>query len=349
MRKGGYVPELDGLRAIAIGLVMLYHFWTYTGTELVGRAMGRVALAGWAGVDLFFVLSGFLITGILLDARGTAHRWRSFVLRRALRIFPLYYAVLFALLTASLAIKAFHIGIDNPDVSHPERLGWNFLYLTNVAQAIHGTNWVPLDIAWSLAVEEQFYLLFPLLVFSVSERRLAQVLGGAVLVAVAFRVGWFLATADPIGPYALLPARMDQLAIGGLAALALRHPSTPWAKRIRVAALPLALGAIAMLAWQDRSDLAFIAVGYTLTGLAGAAVVVTIVQGGWPVVKRGLALRPLVWVGKVSYGLYLFHVFAREAIQRAPVIGDLPSDSLPAAILLTGLMTALACALAALS
>jgi len=93
-RKLTYMPELDGMRAIAIGAVMLYHFWDYGGSNVVGQAVSVVASTGWSGVDVFFAISGFLITGILLDARDRSGYFRRFFIRRSLRIFPLNLAPL---------------------------------------------------------------------------------------------------------------------------------------------------------------------------------------------------------------------------------------------------------------
>src|SRR6476661_2144410 len=96
-----YIREFDGLRGLSIGMVILYHCWAYQGSGIAGNIVQRLSIMGWCGVDVFFVLSGFLITGILLDTRESDNYWRSFFIRRGLRIFPLYYAVLIILLVNS--------------------------------------------------------------------------------------------------------------------------------------------------------------------------------------------------------------------------------------------------------
>ncbi len=345
-----YIAELDGLRAVAIGLVMLYHFWSYRGEAAVGRFVSQIASIGWMGVDVFFVISGFLITGILLAAKGRPHAWRTFYVRRALRIFPLYYAVLVLLVVLAATVVAFELpGRDSPDVRNVGRAWWNALYLSNVAIALHGSNWIPFDISWSLAVEEQFYLLYPFLVLGVSERRLGHVLVGIVASAIAFRVGWFVATGDAYGASALLPARMDQLAIGGLGTLLVRRADAGELRAVRFAAGPLAAVALALLLTRGRDDLAFTTAAYTLTALATGALVVGLASGGFGPVRRALSLAPVVWVGKVSYGLYLLHVFAREVVRRIPDGGLISDGSLLGAVTSVVIMTALACGLAAIS
>ncbi|MCC7083966.1 MAG: acyltransferase, partial [Pirellulales bacterium] len=95
-----HIPELDGVRGLSILLVLLYHYWSYQGASPIGQPIGRLAGIGWCGVDVFFVLSGFLITSILLNTRTKPNYWWNFLVRRGLRIFPLYYAVLTAILLA---------------------------------------------------------------------------------------------------------------------------------------------------------------------------------------------------------------------------------------------------------
>ncbi|RMH26225.1 MAG: acyltransferase, partial [Planctomycetota bacterium] len=164
IHRRGYIPEFDGLRGVAILLVMAFHIWRYTGDAVAGRAVSLVAGMGWAGVDVFFVLSGFLITGILLDTKGRPRYWRNFFIRRSLRIFPLYYAVMTALVAGAVVIDRLDLAIDDPALATIDKAWINYLYLTNFVKAFWGANVVPLDIAWSLAVEEQFYIFFPFVV-----------------------------------------------------------------------------------------------------------------------------------------------------------------------------------------
>jgi peptidoglycan/LPS O-acetylase OafA/YrhL len=169
------LPTLDGLRGVAILLVLLSHLTLYSEmstTTLLDRAYQRATLAGWVGVDLFFVLSGFLITGILLDLKGSSRFFRTFYARRVLRIFPLYYAFL----------AIFYIALPQLLSSKDQVLRlladqkWYWLYLQNLQMARDG--WpVPKYLAhfWSLAVEEQFYLIWPLGVLKYGRRGLIAV------------------------------------------------------------------------------------------------------------------------------------------------------------------------------
>jgi peptidoglycan/LPS O-acetylase OafA/YrhL len=161
------VPALDGVRGLAALLVMIFHFGR---AEVPGRgaaAVGFFAQFGWGGVDLFFVLSGFLICGILLDTRDRPGFLRTFYTRRALRIFPLYFAF--------LAAYIFVIAPRLPGASDIEvRQRWLWLYVSNFDVAAHG--WYSgggshANHLWSLAIEEQFYLLAPFAVLALSRRR----------------------------------------------------------------------------------------------------------------------------------------------------------------------------------
>src|SRR5665213_1680952 len=162
-RLSSRILELDGLRAFAIIPVILHHCWPTGGwTSFVGEA-------GWMGVDLFFVLSGYLITGILLNTIGGKGGYRNFLARRALRIFPLYYACL-ALFTAVAVFRPEHGSWEA--MKAWGGVGWFFVYLGNIHAAWMNSLPPVLSFAtlWSLQVEEQYYLLFPLAVALLSAR-----------------------------------------------------------------------------------------------------------------------------------------------------------------------------------
>jgi len=330
--------------------VMFYHFWKYAGDNAVGAALTHAASSGWAGVDVFFVLSGFLITGILLDSRTDKGRWRTFYIRRGLRIFPLYYAVLTGLLILQLAVERYDLPFRDPSLANIENIWVNYLYLTDFSIVIHGSNWAPLDISWSLAVEEQFYLVYPFVVWGVRQRRLMGVLIGAVVFAALFRAGSFILSGENLRTaYALPLSRMDQLAMGGIACLLIRHHkdvAAMWARRL---ALPLIAAASVLLLTLTREDLAFVIAGYFTTAAATTALMIWIVCGGARPLARVLRAAPLVWVGKVSYGLYLLHLFAAAAVLQGPLKGALSGDSLAMEAARVGLMSAVALVLAWLS
>ena len=220
----GHLPALDGIRGLAILMVMVYHLTLLPGDAGVDRIWAAVAAFGWAGVDLFFVLSGFLITGILWEARGgpPGAYFRNFYARRTLRIFPLYYAVMVLLLVVL------------PRLPHPQaaRYGavggeqvWYWTYLSNFAIGLrHEWNLGSLDVSWSLAIEEQFYLVWPAVVLLLGRRALMGFCAAVVAAAVLCRTALTLSGGHPIAISVLTPCRMDALAVGAFLALAVRGP-----------------------------------------------------------------------------------------------------------------------------
>jgi peptidoglycan/LPS O-acetylase OafA/YrhL len=291
------MPQLDGLRAIAVGLVLLQH---YGAPSPWMSAVGP----GGLGVSLFFVLSGFLLTGILLDARPAegAPVWptlRVFYARRFLRILPLYYLVLAttALLDLGPARRA---------------LGYNVLYLANVYFARRGAWDGPISPLWSLAVEEQFYLLWPWLVLGLS---MATARRAAIALACAgplFRLG-FLGLFGP-SPFALLLplGYTDQLAWGGVLAFVARERSASALRALDAAALvALPLWVASALAPPARVGgpwwLLVWALRPTAVALLSLACVRRAARGIDGPAGALLASAPLTHVGKVSYGVYLLH------------------------------------------
>jgi peptidoglycan/LPS O-acetylase OafA/YrhL len=296
---------LDGLRGVAILAVMLYHFTgSYKGANPLLRLWSGVAGAGWMGVDLFFVLSGFLITGILYDTAHAEHKVKNFYARRALRIFPLFYAVLFGLL---LLTPVLHMHW------RPEHLLY-FFYLSNIDHLLVPdfqlpSQWVNLGHLWSLAVEEQFYLLWPFVVWRVKNRtRLLRIIL-AVLVAGPILRALLLATGmDALEMSRLLVARADSLLFGGGVALLARGPSPDRipAGKILIISVSL-LGIFLYFAHGPEASSAWIAtVGYSAIAMCSASLILLAQEGSnW---VTALFDRPLLrFFGRYSYGLYLFH------------------------------------------
>jgi peptidoglycan/LPS O-acetylase OafA/YrhL len=320
------VSELDGLRGIAILLVLLFHF---TPTSGALRPLAHLMQTGWIGVDLFFVLSGYLITGILLDTVGRPHYYRNFIVRRSLRIFPAYYACLFlyAWLTFVPSPVNWKVFLTVHDA------GWYVFYLGNVWAFLRNA-WPGAAIMtplWSLQVEEQFYWSFPFIVWAVKPRTLARILAASVAVALVLRTLLvILAPENGIGTYVLTPCRMDALAMGGLVAVAARE-RPEWLKKGRIGRATLICGAVftaVCLAFGESALASPVmrTLGYTSIDLFFTGVLILLLSGRPPVLVRVCRQGWLVWVGVISYGLYLLHIPALVAMDKwiAPAMGVVP-------------------------
>jgi peptidoglycan/LPS O-acetylase OafA/YrhL len=305
------IPALDGLRGVAILLVLFAHFAQPLNHG--GRFdywLSVASLGGYAGVDLFFVLSGFLITGVLLDAKRAArpHAYRTFYVRRALRILPLYYGVVLALT------------LRHPSGPVHDLQWWYWLHLTNIGQALVRP-WYGPGHFWSLAVEEQFYLVWPFVVLSVSERRLLQVCLACTVIALGFRAAMVGAGVDDWSIYVMPFTRMDTLVAGGALAVLARRPRglaayVPQAKRWGPVAALVFVGLFAMQQGLGRWDPAFRTIGYSAVVVLFAAALVLTVAGP----LEGPMSHPVLrFFGVYSYGIYVFHGILVEHVQ--PLVG----------------------------
>jgi len=321
-------PVLDGVRGLAIVAVLLHHFclaYTADGVWLDRVAFG-IADSLWCGVDLFFVLSGFLITGILVDSKGGPHFLRNFYARRTLRIFPLYYACLFAFYIAFPRIP--HPAAQDYIAPSVGDQAWFWTYLTNFKLVERGGLYDVLipNIFWSLAIEEQFYLVWPFVVLALSRRALTWVAGSLVAIALAVRCGLAASGAPSVASFALPFARMDCLAAGALLALALRSQRGLPSRRTGYAVLAgLGVALLAMsvpfggLRWGQTH---VHTVGFTLVAVAFTALVALALPTTSPdriadtsgsgdprsgPLRRALGFGPLRFLGKYSYGLYIVH------------------------------------------
>ena len=314
VERRGYVPELDGVRAVAVSLVLAEH---YTRHELP-LATGRT------GVILFFLLSGFLITGILLDARARAGEvgggaptvLRRFYGRRFLRIFPLYYASLAVLCAAGV-----------PDVRR--YAGWHLAYLSNVLFSRLGVWPAATSHLWSLAVEEQFYLAWPLAILFAPEALLLPAMLALIALAPASRLALGLLW-PPIAPYVLPVCVLDSLGLGALLAYAWRYEVMPWRRLERLVAA-LSAGGLAgyaalylTLRLAGWNELAWVAASDTLTALAMIYVVFAAARGAAGPFGRLLGARPLAYLGRISYGIYLWHLFVPPLLYKAVAAAGAP-------------------------
>jgi peptidoglycan/LPS O-acetylase OafA/YrhL len=324
----GHVAELDGVRGIAIVLVILHHYWPAGGPLLDAKPVINL---GWIGVDLFFVISGFLITGILLDTRGEPGYYRNYLARRALRVFPLYYLLV---ITAFVVIPLVQPGSfwETELVQQSGSPLWYLLYAGNLREAI--TNTEPAYILaplWSLSIEEQFYLTFPFLVALLSRRALVRVLVGMVVLAPVFRTVMLVLFPDHERiQYLATFSRMDVLALGSLLAIAVRSPGKVLPARrttgVSFACL-LAAGVIAYLAGGlDRETVFCRTIGYSLVGVTFLAGVTWTLQGRGSASTAWLRVRPLMHVGKLCYGIYLLQRPAEVVLVKGTSALGIPLD-----------------------
>lgn len=309
-RTHHFLP-LDGMRGIAILLVILVHSFFYNGKSLAGWLMNSLARAGWMGVTLFFVLSGFLITGILLDTHGKRNYLRDFFARRFLRIFPLYFAFLGAYFWAVPCIPYVRSNLSHP-TPDTQILCWT--YLVNMKGYFGGSTPPPLDPLWSLAVEEQVYLVWPFLIAFVPKQKLPALLIAGALLSLSWRVATRL-TGRPIElSYAWTPANLEAFAAGAMVAWLSRNSESKtlavWGFRVA-----LASGFLVAAMWVDQGSFNFwerpfriLTLGISGTTLFfGAAIVCSVTRGNmwWP--NRMLSIKWLCRCGKYSYAMYLFH------------------------------------------
>ena len=314
----GRIPQLDGLRGVAIGLVVLYHYFSLHFTTLPGTLSWYLlypARFGWSGVDLFFVLSGFLIGGILLDAKGSGNYFKVFYLRRFLRIVPIYYL----LLVVFFSLVAWFT--QHPHPIWPWTLQENlprftyFLFLQNIwASKLSVLGSAPLAVFWSLSVEEQFYLTLPMLVRFLTRARLQALAVEIIFLAPVLRIALFSFYPNyPHAWYLLMPCRADSLFFGVLGAILLGESG--WRMRIQQNKRLL------------RGLIVLMAVGIpfvTQTQLAARGLIMVSIMFSWLAAFYLLVLiytvtfseshvtRILNWcwlrrLGVVAYGVYLLH------------------------------------------
>ncbi|MDH5022443.1 acyltransferase family protein [Enterobacter asburiae] len=300
-----HIQQLDGLRAFSVLGVILYHL------GIPGFGMG------WLGVSFFFVLSGFLITRILIESKESNNFFSNFYIRRSLRIFPLYYLYIFIVFIYCLYFDV--QGVNN----------WLYyvFYLQNYTMAWNGFAYVPgqeLGHTWSLAVEEQFYLLWPLVVFLCNRKLIF--ISAIILSCVAISSRFYLAEYTSIVSFAPLFSTMDTLLIGAIIAVISVNQR---AMRI-ISCTLLAVGLFWFISvvkfgaliygWHKGIEAANQSL-YLSSSILFAGVIGVIASG---VVKaKFLTIAPLIYIGKISYGLYLWHPFAIQIVDSLQYRGHL--------------------------
>jgi peptidoglycan/LPS O-acetylase OafA/YrhL len=272
-----YVPELDGLRAFAIFGVLAIHSNFALQTPWLEQVRGW----GWAGVDLFFVVSGFLITSILLSARSKPHYYRNFYARRGLRIWPLYYLLLFYVFVLTP-----HLGKWADQHIDFSVYKWQYYvcYMQNLVFTRLGS--FALVITWSLCIEEQFYLVWPFFVRLFSRRSLEYLLIAVLISQPLLRL--YLHRENASMGFFFTFDRLDAIAAGALVALRPKWFRFAWL------ATPLAIYLLKVGEW----DFMYLALAITFAGIVCLATSHR---------SRVLASWPLRSMGKISYGIYIFH------------------------------------------
>jgi peptidoglycan/LPS O-acetylase OafA/YrhL len=327
-----HIGALDGMRGVALLLVLVMHYTNLKPITSFDQAFCELAHSCWLGVDFFFVLSGFLITGVLCDAKGKPHYFRNFYARRVLRILPVYYGFLFVLFFVVTEITMLD-PISYRDLVRHEAWYWSFL--VNFLVAGRGS-WGPgsywTSHLWSLSVEEQFYLLWPMIVAFIDRRRLAW---GCLFVLVASpiaRAAVLAHGADPeansVYVYYSTLTRCDGLAAGALLALAQRSAMwlpvvLRWAKPAAIVAL-LVLVVTALFTGHLRaSDPPVQVVGLSaLAVLFGSVLALTLANSSGSL-ARLFATRPLRSLGRCSYAAYVIHFPIGYLLARSAFVPEL--------------------------
>ncbi len=297
---GKHIGQLDGVRGLAILLVLIFHFF-YPHVSVAG--------IGWIGVDLFFVLSGFLITGILFDTKTDSAYFKNFYFKRAVRIFPLYYAtLLFFFFLAPLII-------DTDVIAGFQYLKANeiyfWAYLSNIL-AVTDSDWPSLNALshfWSLAIEEQFYMAWPLFIYLIPNKHLIKAIIGVIFLAIGFRIYSFVFIGDWLINYIFILARVDSLGIGALIAVMIRTKKS----LIELYCHPFLLvsGFIICLMIVLGGSLSFGSpgnqtIGFTVNAVFFGCVLLSSLQDK-SIVSGFFKSSLLRFLGKYSYGLYVYH------------------------------------------
>jgi len=317
------MPELDGIRGLAILGVLCSHIAGLSGIldayspSFPERLLSRLMVPLWGGVDLFFALSGFLITGILLRTRTSKNYFPSFYGRRVLRIFPIYYLVL----TISVIVGHFSAGFASllpPSTS--SKMSY-FLYLQNWPVFWHGAKvmggvW---GVYWSLAVEEQFYLIWPLVILLLPEKAIVRICFIGLPCALLLRVFLYhFYFGDQFGLLQITPSRVDGLLSGATCSIYMFRRKRPVPIGWIIVCASLGAAILGYIAVFQRHELVSTAMWMGTISTTGYAMLstalVAISQHKIPLVQKVLTFNWLRLAGKYSYGMYVYHLFLIFAI-----------------------------------
>jgi peptidoglycan/LPS O-acetylase OafA/YrhL len=298
-------PALDGVRGLAMLMVVLIHGFTPRPDGLITRVLHNSFESFFIAVDLFFVLSGFLITSILIRSRGSEVYLRQFYWRRILRIAPAY---IMAMLVCFVVLPHF-TDPDSARALHAATLPHLF-YLQNLFAAVRGPMPSELSHFWSLAIEEQFYLLWPLTVLAVPPRRLAQVCAGLYVLACLGKLAFWLSGASWLTLYVCTPCHMEGLVAGAWIAASRenhgRWDMPPWLRRVGPMALALLLALAVWVPGKKLFERDQVVLHTFLASVVFTWVMYHVISAGsHDLLRRIFALRFLRVLGTYSYGIYL--------------------------------------------
>jgi peptidoglycan/LPS O-acetylase OafA/YrhL len=363
--KNSRIPELDGLRGLAILLVIICHYIAGASHPPLGFVADHLITIldlGWSGVDLFFVLSGFLIGGILIGSRNSPNYFRTFYLRRVHRILPVYYSwILLYLVFVGICVYSplRPVIMTPPGIAlAPHDLAVvpkYLLFLQNIFYSPRPFEWQWFVVTWSLAVEEQFYLLAPPLIRWVSQRVLLVILGVTLIAAPVLRYVSFVyfPQLDYFSQFAM-PCRADALALGILAAIAWRsdsirshlqgHPGL-----LQRTTVYLGVGVIGLLWWLVRPpNVVTVTAGYSLLPFFYASLLLLVLTQTNTFVARFMRVSLLRRLGGISYCVYIIHLTINELGHRF-LLRQEPDISHWQGILMTCSTAVLAITIASLS
>jgi peptidoglycan/LPS O-acetylase OafA/YrhL len=301
-----YMPQLDGLRTLAVGGVLAQHF-------------GLISWGAGYGVHLFFVLSGFLITGILLEQRRNvtelgvtrARAFRQFYFRRALRIFPLYYLVVLGGIVLNVRYAR-------------DFAPWLLTYTINLKMAAQGWYIDHFAHFWSLAVEEQYYLVWPWLILLLPRRWLGRTAMIAIAIAPLFRFTLVMLahngfdSGTSLAGYISTPTTLDSLGIGSLLATLRSTPAgAEWLRKWMRLAIPLTgLVLLSFFQFGPKNTAHFIFLD-TSAAILFSWMIYKASRGYGGLIGAFLSFAPIVYLGRISYGIYVFHPFIPGLVTRS--------------------------------
>ncbi|WP_018343026.1 acyltransferase family protein [Cytophaga aurantiaca] len=326
--KLNHIVELDGIRGLAVLLVIIFHFLNQPilSNNSFDHFFKELFAIGWVGVDLFFVLSGFLITRILLNTKSGSNYFISFYYKRTLRIFPLYYLYLILIFFIIYPILFNRVSEfeQSKMLLTEQSQAWFWLYLSNIKQVMDGTFFGGgLGHLWSLSIEEQFYILWPCIVYFSSIRSLKMISWTLIAAALLLRIYLGLSEVDPEVIYVFTLTRMDALIMGALVAVFISEHEEINYHIVKKILLGLALSTISLIYVFGPSSgkhLLVYTIGYTLTAMTFSMLILLTQSSNTFILRPIFRSSFLVFFGKYSYAIYIFHPLVRQFMLK--IVGE---------------------------